>query len=52
MTVDVDLIRVRLGKTAYRGVINKCAQEEIELSFSDLLKEIREKGIETYFSEL
>lgn len=51
VVVDVDLVYVRLGKTAYRGVINRKAQEELQFTFSDVLKEINKKGIEAYCNE-
>lgn len=48
VVVSVDLIYVRLGKTAYRGVKNKCFKEELESTFSDVLNEIYQNGIEIY----
>lgn len=44
----VDLLYVRLGKTAYRGVVNKNIKEELEFTFSDVLNEINKNGIEVY----
>ena len=46
--VDVDLLYVRLGKTSYRGVKNKNRKEELNFTFSDVLKEIHENGIDVY----
>ncbi len=46
--VSVDLLYVRLGKTAYRGVKNKHVKEELEFAFSDVLNEINKNGIEVY----
>lgn len=37
--VSIDLIYVRLGKTAYRGVINEHIEEELRISFTDALNE-------------
>lgn len=48
VVVSVDLLYVRLGKTAYRGVKNKHIKEELEFTFSDLLNEINKNGIEIY----
>lgn len=52
VTVSVDLLYVRLGKNAYRGVKNKRIKEELEDVFSDVLKEISENGIEAYCKEI
>ncbi len=49
--VSVDLLYVRLGKTAYRGVKNEHAQKEIESTISDVLNEIQQNGIEVFFQE-
>ncbi len=48
VVVSVDLLYVRLGKTAYRGVKNKHIKEEFEFTFSDVLNEINNNGIEVY----
>ena len=48
VVVSVDLLYVRLGKTAYRGVKNKHIKEEFEFTFSDVLNEINENGIEVF----
>jgi hypothetical protein len=40
--VNVDLLYVRLGKTSYRGVKNKFAEEEIELTISKAFEELDE----------
>lgn len=48
VVVSVDLLYVRLGKTAYRGVKNKHIKEEFEFTFSDVLNEINKNGIEVY----
>lgn len=52
VVVSVDLLYVRLGKNAYRGIKNKHIKEELEGVFSDVLKEISENGIEAYCKEL
>jgi len=48
VVVSVDLLYVRLGKTAYRGVKNKHIKEDLEFTFSDVLNEINKNGIEVY----
>ena len=48
VVVSVDLLYVRLGKTAYRGVKSKHIKEEFEITFSDVLNEINKNGIEVY----
>ena len=49
--VSVDLLYVRLGKTSYRGVKNEHAQEELQMTISDVLNEINKIGIEAYNKE-
>ena len=44
VVVSIDLLYVRLGKTAYRGVKNECAREELELTIKDVLN----NGFESY----
>ena len=51
VVVSVDLLFVRLGKTAYRGVHNVHAKEELDGTVSDVLDEIGKKGIEIYCKE-
>jgi len=48
VVISIDLIYVRLGKAAYRGVVNKHIKEEFEFMFSDVLNEINKNGIEVY----
>lgn len=48
VVVSVDLLYVRLGKIAYRGIKNKHIKEELEFTFSDVLNEINKNGIEVY----
>lgn len=50
--ISIDLVYVRLGKTAYRGVKNSALQEEFEFIFSDTLNEIYKNGIEVFCEEL
>lgn len=44
VVLSIDLLYVRLGKTAYRGVKNECAREELEVTVKDVLC----NGIEAY----
>ena len=46
--VSVDLVFVRLGRNAYRGVENKFAFEELNTYMTDVLDEIRKQGMETF----
>ncbi len=46
--VSADLLFVRLGKTAYRGVVNESFEEDITFFLEDTLKEIEKNGIEVY----
>lgn len=46
--VSVDLVYVRLGRNAYRGVENKFAFEELNTYMTDVLEEIRKQGMETF----
>jgi len=48
VVVSVDLLYVRLGKIAYRGVENKHIKEEFEFTFSDVLNQINKNGIDVY----
>lgn len=48
VVVSVDLLYVRLGKTAYRGVKNKHIKEEFKFTFSNALSEINKNGIDVY----
>lgn len=47
-----DMIRVRLGKSAYRGVMNPQAEEDLKLAFTDIMTRIRQKGYASYFREI
>ena len=51
-TVSVELLFVRLGKTAYRGVPNEHAEKELNDTFAVVLNEIGKHGIEVYCKEL
>ena len=52
VVLSIDLVYVRLGKTAYRGVKNSALQEEFEQTFSEVLNEIYKNGIDAYCEEL
>ena len=43
--VSVDLLYVRLGKTAYRGVTNEHAEEELRLTLDEGLKTVSKLSI-------
>ncbi len=49
--VSVDLLYVRLGRTAYRGVENKEAAVQVQDMFTDVLDEIRRNGLAAYCRE-
>ena len=51
ITASVDLLYVRLGKTAYRGVVNKYIDEEFKAYICETLNEIYKNGIEVYCKE-
>ncbi|MBQ7335078.1 MAG: hypothetical protein IJW92_01210 [Clostridia bacterium] len=51
VVVSVNLLFVRLGKTAYRGVQNANAKKELDDVFSEVLNEIGKNGIEAYCKE-
>ena len=52
IVLDTQLLRVRLGKKAYRGVVNLQAEEELKESCSEIMEEIKEKGFEAYITAL
>ena len=45
---SITLLRVRLGKNAYRGVKNESAKTELKESVSSLLQDILQNGIDIY----
>jgi hypothetical protein len=49
LEVSMDLVYVRLGRKAYRGVINPHLQEEFRLTIPDTLNDIYKNGIESYY---
>lgn len=49
--VSADLLYVRLGKTAYRGVENKAALSELTETLTTAMTEICNKGLDAYYSE-
>lgn len=51
IVASVDLLYVRLGKMAYRGVKNKHIQEEFQTSVCCTLNEICKNGIDKYCEE-
>ena len=48
VVVSVDLLFVRLGRAAYRGVQSQSAKEELCGYLTDVLEEIATNGIEAY----
>lgn len=46
------LLRVRLGKNAYRGVANVRAEEEFHTAWTEMMTQIRKKGFEAYLEEV
>ncbi len=46
--ISVDLLYVRLGRTAYRGVPNPHAEEEFGFYMAEALDEIGKNGLEAY----
>lgn len=49
LEVSMDLVYVRLGRKAYRGVINPHLQEDFKLTIPDTLNDIYKNGIESYY---
>lgn len=47
-----DLLRVRIGKKAYRGVKNLLVEDELKISFSEIMTEIKQQGFDAYVKEL
>ena len=45
LCVSADLLQVRLGKTAYKGVEKRGAYEELQMMLQDTLKDIYSFGI-------
>ena len=48
VTLGVNLIYVRLGKAAYKGVKNQNIKEELDFWFTETLNEIGKNGIDVY----
>lgn len=46
--LSVDLLQVRLGKTAYRGVECTTAEEELRSTLNDVFQELAEHGFDVY----
>lgn len=49
---STELIRVRLGKSAYRGVANVDAEKEFQTAWTEMMNQIKEKGFEVYLKEM
>lgn len=48
VSVSADLLFVRLGRKAYRGVVNRDAEKEFPDMLEETLREIKENGIEVF----
>ncbi|MBR3909517.1 MAG: hypothetical protein IKJ50_07355 [Clostridia bacterium] len=48
VSVDADLIFTHLGKSAYKGVVNKNAEKDLNEILEDVLNTIYQEGIEAY----
>ena len=48
VTLDIDLLHVRIGKTSYRGVENEYAKEELQDNLTEALNEIAINGFDAY----
>lgn len=48
--VSAEIIYARLGKKAFRAVVNKTYEEDLKFFLSDTIQEIRKSGIEAYYS--
>ena len=46
-----DILYVRIGKKSYRGVANLQAEDDLKLSFSEIMTEIKQQGFDTYVKE-
>jgi hypothetical protein len=46
--VDTDLLYVHLGKNAYKGVVNKNLEKDLNETLEDVLNTIYQEGIEAY----
>ena len=46
-----DILYVRIGKKSYRGVANLQAEDDLKLSFSEIMTEIKQQGFDTYIKE-
>ena len=47
----VDILHVRLGKKAYRGIINLQAEDDLKLSFSEILMQVKQQGFDACLNE-
>ncbi len=48
---SADLLHVRLGRAAYRGVKDEDALPDLKLELDELFEEVRQKGLEAYLQE-
>lgn len=48
---SADLLHVRLGRTAYRGVRDEDALPDLRLELDELFDEVRKKGLDAYLQE-
>ena len=48
VTLNIDLLHVRIGKTSYRGMENEYATEELQDNLTEALNEIAKNGFEAY----
>ncbi len=52
LCISVDLLYVRLGKNAYRGVPNRRAEEQFCNALTETFKDLRKNAIESYHSKM
>lgn len=46
-----DLLRVRIGKKAYRGIVNPQAEEDLKHSFTEVMTQIKKQCFDAYLNE-
>lgn len=51
LCIDIDLLYVRLTKTAYKGFVNENALNELQKKLTETLNNIREKGFDILIKE-
>lgn len=47
-----DLLHVRIGKKAYRGVANLQGEDDLKLSFTEIMTQIKQQGFDAYIKEV